>query len=34
LVTMHSRVIENDVSRMLPLDGSMMVKMFFMSFYT
>ena len=29
LVTMHSRVTENDASRMLPLDGSLMVKMFF-----
>ena len=29
LVIMHSKVIENDASRMLPLDGSLMVKMFF-----
>ena len=29
LVTMHSRVTENDASRTLPLDGSLMVKMFF-----
>ena len=29
LVTVHSRVIENDASRMLSLDGSLMVKMFF-----
>ena len=29
LVTVHSRVIENDASRMLPPDGSLKVKMFF-----
>ena len=29
LVTVHSRVIENDASTLLPLDGSLMVKMFF-----
>ena len=29
LVIEHSRVIENDASRMLSLDGSLMVKMFF-----
>ena len=29
LVTMHSRVTENDASRALPPDGSLMVKMFF-----
>ena len=29
LVIMHSRVIENDASRTLLLDGSLMVKMFF-----
>ena len=29
LVTVHSRVTENDASRTLPLDGSLIVKMFF-----
>ena len=29
LVTVHSRVTENDASRTLPPDGSLMVKMFF-----
>ena len=29
LVIAQSRVIENDASRMLPPDGSLMVKMFF-----
>ena len=29
LVTVHSRVIENDASRTLPPDGSLMVKSFF-----
>ena len=29
LVTVHSRVIENDASRTLLPDGSLMVKMFF-----
>ena len=29
LVTVYSRVIENDALRMLPPDGSLMVKMFF-----
>ena len=29
LVTIHSRVIENDASRTLLPDGSLMVKMFF-----
>ena len=29
LVTVHSRVTENDASRTLLLDGSLMVKMFF-----
>ena len=29
LVTVHSRVIENDASRMLLPDESLMVKMFF-----
>ena len=29
LVTVHSWVIENDASRMLPPNGSLMVKMFF-----
>ena len=29
LVTVHSRVTENDASTLLPPDGSLMVKMFF-----